>query len=353
MYSQDITNARTLPSSFYRDKETFHTLVEAAFRTRWQFLGCTDPLNENNAVPVTLLPGLLDEPLLLTRDNDDVVRCLSNVCTHRGSTIVAEAISTKLLRCPYHGRCFELNGHFRAMAGFEGVRDFPNEQDDLPEVDTHVMYNMIFGRLAGQDAWSDQFADMLETMQWFPWQYLRHGPALSRDYDVHAHWMLYVENYLEGLHVPFVHPSLNTALKASDYHIDIFKYSSLQLGVARDREETVFDLPADSPWHGQRIYAFYWFVFPNMMFNFYPWGISLNVVEPVAIDRMRVRFITFVLPGAKPDIDAIHQTELEDEAIVERVQRGVQSSFYKSGRYAPQHEKAVHHFHGLVQGYIG
>jgi choline monooxygenase len=353
MWTDDITNARTLPSSFYRDKDRFKPLVRKLFSTRWQYLGSTGELVDHNAIPVTLLPGVLDEPFLLTRDTGGTIRCLSNVCTHRGSTLLEAPADTMLLQCPYHGRCFELNGRFRAMAGFEGVRDFPSEQDDLPVIDTHVISQMIFGRIEGQRTWREQFEQMSEVMHWYPWDNLSYAPQLSRDFEIDAHWMLYIENYLEGLHVPFVHPALNTALQVPEYQINVYESASLQIGVARDNETSVFDLPGNVRWQDQRIYALYWFVFPNLMFNYYPWGISLNVVEPVEIDHTRVRFITFQLPGVQPDIASIHQTEVEDEAIVERVQRGVRSSFYQSGRYAPLHEKAVHHFHRLVLQAMG
>ena len=87
------------------------------------------------------------------------------------------------------------------------------------------------------------------------------------------------------------------------------------------------------------------------MFNFYPWGLSLNIVEPISINKTRIRFETFVW---KPELyDAIaqagiHQTEMEDEEIVEAVQMGIQSRLYKKGRYSPKQEKAVHHFHRMI-----
>ena len=45
---------------------------------------------------------------------------------------------------------------------------------------------------------------------------------------------------------------------------------------------------------------------------------------------------------------ALDQVELEDEAAVESVQRGLRSRLYDSGRYSPSHERGVHHFHRLL-----
>ena len=43
---------------------------------------------------------------------------------------------------------------------------------------------------------------------------------------------------------------------------------------------------------------------------------------------------------------------LEDEEIVQRVQKGVGSRFYKSGRFSPRMEKGVHHFHTLISKFM-
>ena len=128
---------------------------------------------------------------------------------------------------------------------------------------------------------------------------------------------------------------------------------------ARDGE-IAFDLPAESPDHGRpgggrRIAAYYWWVFPNLMFNFYPWGLSLNVVLPEAIDRTRVLFRSFVRDAGKLDAgagSALDQVEMEDEAVVEAVQRGTQSRLYDRGRYSPAREQGTHHFHRLLTEFL-
>lgn len=79
------------------------------------------------------------------------------------------------------------------------------------------------------------------------------------------------------------------------------------------------------------------------MFNFYPWGLSLNVVEPLSHQRTRIRFRTYYFesaawPGALNELDI---TEMEDEAVVESVQRGVGlRRYYQTGRYSPAKNKA-------------
>jgi choline monooxygenase len=142
---------------------------------------------------------------------------------------------------------------------------------------------------------------------------------------------------------------LNNLLDYGDYSTELFAFSNLQLGIAKDGEMS-FDLPETAPDFGKNVAAFYFFVFPNLMFNFYPWGLSLNVIEPISIAETRVKFLTYIFDRAKfgNADEALHQTEMEDEAIVESVQKGIRSRFYDSGRYSPTREQGTHHFHRLI-----
>jgi len=107
-------------------------------------------------------------------------------------------------------------------------------------------------------------------------------------------------------------------------------------------------LSADSPESGREVAAYYYFLFPNLMLNFYPWGLSINIVKPIAVDRTKVSFLTYVGDESKIERGAgsgLDRVEREDEAIVENVQRGVRPAMYRSGRYSPAREQGVHHFH--------
>ncbi len=352
MVNTDISKAYTLPAEFYRSSSQFDQMRDLIFKPAWNFIGpFEDP--SHNVRPVNLLPGYLDEPLVLSRDREGHTRCLSNVCTHRGNLVVDEAGNIPIMRCRYHGRCFGLDGSFRSMPGFEEVENFPTEEDHLHKLNTESIGPMHFAQINDGPSFESVFEPMLKEMSWFDYDDLTYRPEASQDYFVNAHWALYCDNYLEGFHVPFVHPGLNEALDVEEYTVELYDNCSLQIGIADDDENSLLDIPASHRLGDKRIYAMYWWVFPNLMFNFYPWGISFNVVEPVSLNETRIRFLTFAREGMPdPDIGSIHQTELEDEVVVESVQRGLQSSFYQRGRFSPKHEKAVHHFHLMLSNYL-
>ncbi|HUG22908.1 aromatic ring-hydroxylating oxygenase subunit alpha [Piscinibacter sp.] len=347
----DITIAATIASSFYVDPAAYALARERIFARTWQWIGDdTDVAEPGSLSPRELLAGCLDEPLLLSRDAGGLLRCLSNVCTHRGNLLVKAPCRGEQIRCSYHSRRFDLAGRMTFMPEFGGARNFPSPADNLPEVPFGQLGSQLFAAVDAAAPLDAFFGDVTARLGWLPLAEFRHDASRDRDFEIDAHWALYVENYLEGLHIPFIHPALNQVLDFRNYRSEIYRYANLQLALAKDGE-LVFDLPPQSPDHGQRIAAYYYWVFPNLMLNFYPWGLSLNWVQPQGIARTRIAFRTYVWDESKLDAGAgngLDQVEMEDEEAVQAVQRGVRSRWYQGGRYSPSREQGVHHFHRLL-----
>jgi len=344
----DIRRARTLPASFYRDDEVLRRTRERLLPRSWQLIGDSDWMSHpGTAVPVTLLPGCLDEPLLLTCDAEKRLRCLSNVCTHRANILVTETTSASTIRCRYHGRRFGLDGHMVHMPEFEQALDFPSDRDDLPQLSLGQLGKFLFTSMDPRMPFDEWIAPVRTRLHWLPLDDFKADLNRSRQYTVKANWALYCDNYLEGFHIPFVHPGLGQAVEYATYQTELFRWGTLQIAHGPD----AFTLPIDSPDSGQSVAAYYFFLFPNTMLNFYPWGLSVNVVVPLSIDQSRVHFFSYVGDpsrlgqGAGANLDGV---EAEDEAIVEAVQRGMSSRLYKAGRYSPTRETGVHHFHRLL-----
>lgn len=351
----DIAKAKTLSTDFYIDPKYFQKAKEKIFSRSWQFLGDTSLVEKaGQCFPVNLLENYLDEPLLLTRDKKQQLHCVSNVCTHRGNLLVGTPCLVTNIRCKYHGRLFQLDGKFISMPEFKEVEDFPRPEDDLQELDLHHWGNLLFATLSSPRAAEEFLQPMKDRLHWFRVEQMKYRADLSKTYDVRAHWALYCENYLEGFHIPFVHAGLNAVIDYGNYSTELFQLSNLQLGIAKG-EEDCFDLPVNSSDYGKKVAAYYFWVFPNMMFNFYPWGLSINIVKPVSLHQTRVTFLTYVLDESKlnagvgSDLDKV---EKEDEEVVENVQKGIYSRFYKHGRYSVTKEQGTHHFHRLIAEFM-
>lgn len=351
----DISQAETLPATFYKDPQIFEAMKDQVFARSWQWIGDEKLAELAQFVhPFVLLEHFLDEPMLLVRDADDQLHCLSNVCTHRASLVVNHPGKLRKLQCPYHGRRFKLNGEFEFMPEFKKAQDFPRPCDNLHRFSLNQWGPFLFTSLDPHFDFSEITKKMNERVGFLPLHAFRLDTARSKDYLVHAHWALYCDNYLEGFHIPFVHSDLNDVLDYGTYETVLDEYFNLQIGYSEDATET-FDLPEGHIDYGKNVAAYYYWVFPNMMFNFYPWGLSVNIVRPLAIDRTKVSFLSYVYDESKLHSGAgalLDKVEREDEFVVENVHRGLKSRFYKAGRFSPEREQGVHHFHRLLARFM-
>lgn len=352
----DIARAWTLPSQVYTDPAVFAEQREKVFARSWQWIGDESLVKVPGQVnPFILLEGTLDEPLVLTRDLEDRVHCLSNVCTHRGNLVVEAGGNERYLRCRYHGRRFGLDGCFQHMPEFDGVEGFPSERDDLPRLPLETWGPHLFVSLEPALSFEEFLGPVRDRLAWLPLEEFVPAPERRRDYLVRANWALYCDNYLEGFHIPFIHAGLNAVIDYGQYEVELFPSGSLQLAIASDAE-LAFELPASSPDAGRRVAAYYYWLFPNLMLNFYPWGLSVNVVRPLAVDLTKVSFFAYVWHPDKLEQGAgaaLDRVEREDEVVVEATHRGVRSRLYDRGRYSVAREGAVHHFHRLLAEALG
>ncbi len=344
-----IRKAKTLSSEFYIDERYFELSKERIFSRTWQFAGRSNDVESLR--PINLLPGFLDEPVLLAKSGD-AVHCLSNVCTHRGKILIEEPCNAHLIRCGYHGRRFALDGKFLSMPEFEDVENFPSEGDDLRGVPLAERAGFLFASLDPVASFKEFIDETAGLFAEYEGTNLKRSS--TREYEVNAHWALYCENYLEGFHIPYVHKSLNAIVDYDSYATETFRYSSLQTALSEPPASAGGQKGNDKN-SSANVAARYLFIFPNLMFNFYPWGVSVNVVRPVTSSKSVVEFIFYVgdeslmNEGAGADL---HGVELEDEAVVESVQKGIRSRFYSHGRYSPTREQGTHHFHQLIADFM-
>ncbi len=168
-------------------------------------------------------------------------------------------------------------------------------------------------------------------------------------YEIACNWKVYVDNYLEGYHVPQIHPGLNRLLDYRNYVTETAAWHSLQFSPL----ESAPDLYGNGE-------ALYYFLYPNTMLNILPGRLQTNRVLPLGVDRCRVEFDFYYAPDAGAgagaqarrarDLAFSDEVQQEDVGMCEQVQRGLASGSYRAGRLNPLRENAVHHFHELLRG---
>ena len=186
----DIARAETLPAWCYRDPDFFELCRKSVFSMSWQLVG-----DSSRMEPIAPFE-IAGEPFVKTPQG-----CLSNTCTHRGMLVAPTPCDATELRCPYHGRRFDLDGRCLSMPEFEGVRGFPGPRDNLSPIPSATWGPFLFAAIEPAIDFAKLWTEVPEPAEW--------EFAGQMDYDVAANWMLYVDNYLEGFHIPFVHPGLH------------------------------------------------------------------------------------------------------------------------------------------------
>lgn len=351
---RDIASSSTLPSDFYFNKDYWEMMKENVFANSWQFIGDEFELFNVavNTYPFFYLEKYLEEPLVLTK-NEEKINCLSNVCTHRGFIIAHHPSKNRRLICSYHGRRFGMDGQFEHMPEFKGVADFPRPCDHLKQLPVKKWGQFLFTSLNSSAEFSKMEQALEERVGFLNIKEFQFAPEYSKVYNVQAHWALYIDNYLEGFHIPFVHPTLNGMLDYGNYETICRDNMVLQIGYADKNGGETFTLPEGHPDFGKSVTAYYYWFYPNFMLNFYPWGVQLNIVRPYTPNFTKVEFLYYIKDHEiwkRMSGDQIgEKTQQEDEWVVEGVQKGLRSRFYTDGRFSVDRETGVHHFHLLLK----
>jgi choline monooxygenase len=351
----DLSLASTLPPTWYLEPAALERERLRVFARSWQLVGYVHELARPGRCIGADVAG---EPILVVRQDDGRLAAFSAVCRHRAGPVGCGQKDGRALRCGYHGWTYALDGRLLGTPEFEGVAGFDRKAVRLPEVRVATFGPFVFANL-------DCDAPSLETVLGeIPGEtaglgldglrfYRRH------DYEVACNWKVYVDNYLEGYHIPVVHPGLFREIDYAAYRVDVRRFHSRQHAPVRSRS-------ADSLYRrrleaGREPEALYYWLFPNLMLNVYPDNVQVNVVRPLEAERTRVRFDWLVADPERAGLAAdfersfafSDEVQQEDAAICEAVQRGLRSRFYARGRFSVKREGGVHHFHSLLAAALG
>jgi choline monooxygenase len=346
---RDIARASTLAASLYWSKETFEGEKAKIFSSTWQLVG---------HVRQAAQPGdyftfdLIGEPLLIVRGDDGIVRGFYNVCRHRAGNPASGCGNRKLFRCGYHGWTYRLDGALLVTPEFDGVQDFDPQEYGLSPVRTEEWFNLIFVNLDPEaPPLSECLGELPAQAEKFDFASMKFSEC--RTYEMKCNWKTYVDNYLEGYHLPSVHPGLNRELSYNEYTVEPYAQHVRQWSPIRGAQAGDA-APRRYPAGGDLTADYFW-IFPNWMLNCYPDNVSINVILPLEPERTLAIF-EWYLPekdlgseAARKSVAFSDEIQMEDIAICEIVQKNLHSRSYHSGRYSVKQEKGVHAFHRMYR----
>lgn len=339
----NLARASTLPADWYIHPHALKWEMEKVFPQTWQLVARLDQLQEPGSY---VTAKVAKENLVVVRGSDQKLRAFDNVCRHRAGPVAMGCGKHHQLQCKYHGWTYSLEGELKGTPEFQGVENFRREDFRLPTWEVASFGPLVFVAKNPRMNFSDYLGEIpgeLAYLQPTEMTYLT-----TVEYKVPANWKVYVDNYLEGYHLPLVHPRLSRELDYSRYYVETRTWHSTQGAPPKESAE----LYAGSDRPG----AHYYWNFPNFMLNIYQGLMQTNVVIPDGPERCRIRFDWFArtskLVEVKEKLSEImkfsDEIQAEDAMICERVQENLNSSSYKQGRFSVKRENGVHQFHTLL-----
>lgn len=354
----DLARAATMPARWYIEPEFLTLEAEKIFYRTWQPVA---RLEDVARIGDFYSCEVLDQPLVIVRNREDELRAFYNVCPHRAAIVAHGRGNRKSLQCKYHGWTYDLDGKLLRAPEFEGVENWRAEEVRLQAVRVEAWGPWIFVNLDPAAApLSATYGDIAEEIAAAGFNLDTMRLIERRDYLIECNWKVYVDNYLEGYHLPIAHPGLFRELDYDQYRVETYRHYSKQYAPIRDVE------PGDAR---DRRYvrsgeaeedALYYWLFPNVMLNVYLDNTSINIIIPVGHDKTLTIFEWyFEAPGTGAGWESMQQIiafsdeiQQEDIALCEWVQRGLRSKAYDRGRFSALRENGVHHFQSLVHDYL-
>jgi choline monooxygenase len=353
-FEADIARASTIPSRCYTEPAFLALEEERVFGRTWQLVGRTAQVASGGEF---FTAEIGPESIVVLRDGEQL-RGFHNICLHRAGPVAHGCGKRQTLQCRYHGWTYSLNGQLLRAPEMEGSSGFRASDFRLLPVQVAAFGPLVFANLdPAAPSLAHFLGDIPERAARFRVDDMRW--VMRKAWTIDCNWKVYVDNYLEGYHIPVVHPSLNKEIDYGAYRVEPHRYWSLQhapLRAVGGEEQSRTYVPSEPGEQAQ----YYW-LFPNVMLNVYQGQMQTNVVLPLGHDRCEVVFEWYsATPPADPAADAqwaklvAFSDEIQDEdiGICAQVQKNLKSRAYDRGRYSALREVGVHHFHSLLHEFL-
>lgn len=191
----------TLTTEHYWSQDVYDAELEHIFMREWICVGRETELpNDGDFITRTIGP----EPVVIVRDGNGDIRAHLNVCRHRGCQVVEGRGSTTAFKCPYHGWLYALSGELRGAPEMKETEGFDKADYPLIPLKVEIWHGFIFvnfdleaeplaPRIPSLESWVSGYdmGDHVDTREW--------------EFEVNCNWKIYVENFIEEYHVPWVH----------------------------------------------------------------------------------------------------------------------------------------------------
>jgi len=297
-------------------------------------------------------------PIVVVRDHDGRLNGFVNICRHRATEVAQGRGKRETLQCPYHAWTYGLDGGLRAAPRSDREAGFDPAELCLVRVAVDTWGPFVF---VNRDL---EAAPLAEVLCELPERLSAAGIDLGAlhfrersEWELAANWKAVVENYLECYHCPTAHPGFSKLIDVDPdaYTLESGEWFSSQVGRVR---ASVADGNGSAPYRldGGSPEAHFHYVWPTFTINVLPGAANLTAFFFVPLEAGRTMTIADAFYGddaTEDDIRAMEefgtQVGLEDQALVESIQRAARSGGLSEGRLLLESEHLIQHFQRLVE----
>ncbi|MEM9097196.1 MAG: ring-hydroxylating oxygenase subunit alpha [Pseudomonadota bacterium] len=354
-FDPDPKRSNSLKADAYTDARWYAYEKTAIFAKSWQWVCHAEKLRTPGSyVTITIA----DHPICVVRDRQGTLRAFYNVCKHRAHELLHGEGETTRIMCPYHAWVYDLTGQLRRAPETENLHDFNVKEICLDAVQVEEFCSFIFVNLDPEArSLAEQSEDLgTEIRHWAPdLPDLTFAHRLT--YDIRSNWKNVVDNFLECYHCPTAHKDFCTLVDMDTYKVTTYGIYSSHMAEAGKQANSAYAVDNATV----KDHAVWW-LWPNTCLMRYPGRGNFIVMHiiPAGPDRTLETYDFFFetaepIPAEQEAIKYIDEVlQTEDIALVESVQRGMNTPAFTQGRIvhdpdgSGKSEHAVHHFHGLV-----
>ena len=328
---------QTLPARWYTDPAVFERERWPIFGSSWVHVAYEHQLRRTGDYVAENLAGW---PIFIRRNENRELVAFYNLCPHRAGPIVWDGEGHQAnLVCRYHGWAFRDNGCLLNARDFGG--ELPGNMD-LTRIQVQSWRGMVFVCLDMNvpplHEWLGAFPEEVAHVDLESFRF--HSRTVR---SVACNWKTYGDNFMEGYHLPTVHPAMSRDADALNYKVLI----------KGDRRWNIHDMP---PRDESTFSVFGWF-WPTFAFDIFPGGFAVERWLPRGHSHSDLIFEYFFADDTEHDVEAIikfsEQVADEDARVCEHVQRNLDSGNYVAGYLSPKWEEGVSVFHELVREAVG
>lgn len=279
--------------------------------------------------------SVMDTSVVVRRGRDNTLRAFHNICRHRGGPVMWDGDNHNgPLRCRYHGWSYDDNGQLVSAPGFFGRSEKMSPAGDynLFQIRVETWQSLVFLNF---DPDAPALVDLLSQL---PTLLAEHAvcdlrPRGNLSFEFNCNWKLYVENWLESYHLPWLHQGLSRDVRVSEYQV------AVRDGLV---VHTAPQVDASSVYEGLWV----WIPFTTGL-NVYPDGLSVERILPMGPGMTRVDYLFLfdedtTETALAATLAMCDRVTREDGQACEATHRNIRQGLFRSGPLSPIHETGIH-----------